>query len=85
MGQKKRGRQRTAREHGGRKRGDAAHTQVELEGIPDSPAEPTLADLVARSQALRQSAEALCLRMEDLAAQIDAVVIRCADQRPPLF
>ena len=52
--------------------------------MPDDPAdaEPTLAELMDRADALRRTAEVLVRRMEDLAAQIDSAVA-AQDPRQP--
>jgi hypothetical protein len=79
MGRQARGRKRSARGHGGRTRGDAGHPATpEPESVPT---EPSVSELVARAQALRQTAVVLCRHMEELAQQMDAVAARAGRTR----
>jgi hypothetical protein len=52
------------------------------EGRPEAPVEPTLAELLQRSDALRRTAESLHRRMHDLAARIDTALSN-RDEREP--
>jgi hypothetical protein len=52
------------------------------ETTPQVPAEPTLAELFERSDALRRTAESLHRRMEDLAARIDTALSKREGQAP---
>jgi len=83
MGRQTRGRERSARKHGGRTRGDAGHPAASpdegapAERSPPEPSpEPSIDEFLARAQALRQTATALCQHMERLAEQMDAVAGR---------
>jgi hypothetical protein len=82
-----RGPSREKRERGGRRPRDDAQQQplAPTDHTPhEVPAtEPTLKELLTRSDALRRTAEVLTRRMEMLAAQIDTAMGKRDPKEPP--